>query len=325
MWRTILLCGLLSAGVWGKVRVRVERQPPNPEAVNNPATTDVVRPGAPASAILRAQILLDRRHFSVGEIDGAWGSNLRKAISAFQFANGKKSTGVLGAEEWALLNADPAPALIPYTISGADVAGPFEPVPVEMMEKAKLDTLGYQSTLEALGEAFHASPKLLQKLNPQATFATAGEQIVVPNAVTDLPPKAARVFVDKSDSSVTAFDKDGKLVAFYPATIGSTHDPLPLGKWKIKGVGYNPVFHYNPKLFWDANSSDTKATIAPGPNNPVGVVWIDLSKSHYGIHGTPEPSTIGKTQSHGCIRLTNWDAEELAALVSPGMEAILQR
>jgi lipoprotein-anchoring transpeptidase ErfK/SrfK len=130
--------------------------------------------------------------------------------------------------------------------------------------------------------------------------------------------------VDASDKTVAAFDAAGKLVAQYPATTGSEHDPLPIGTWKINGVSKNPSFHYNPDLFWDADAKDEKTTIKPGPNNPVGVVWIDLSKPHYGIHGTPEPSTIGKTQSHGCIRLTNWDAAELAQMVAPGMPAILQ-
>jgi lipoprotein-anchoring transpeptidase ErfK/SrfK len=136
--------------------------------------------------------------------------------------------------------------------------------------------------------------------------------------------KADKVVVDRSDATVSLIDAAGRTVAQFPATMGSEHDPLPLGEWKIQGVAHTPAFHYNPALFWDANPSHAKATIAPGPNNPVGVVWIDLSKDHYGIHGTPEPSTIGKTQSHGCIRLTNWDALALSDAVSPGMVALLQ-
>lgn len=322
MLRVLLFSILLLHPMWAKARI--ERQPLSADAVNAAATADPVKRGTPRAAILRAQILLDRKNFSVGEIDGHYGSNMNKAISAFQFANGKESTGQIGPEEWARLNTDQEPALIPYTISQADVLGPFEPQPKGMMELAKLDSLDYGSTLEALAETFHASPKLLQELNKEATFSTAGEQILVPNVFTGAPPKAARIFVDKSDRTVTAFDAEGKLIAFYPATIGSEHDPLPLGKWKIKGVAYEPTFHYNPELFWDADPGDTKATLPSGPNNPVGTRWIDLSKDHYGIHGTPEPSTVGKTQSHGCIRLTNWDVEELAGLVAPGMEAILQ-
>ena len=123
--------------------------------------------------------------------------------------------------------------------------------------------------------------------------------------------------------TVSALDGQGMVMAQFPASAGSEHDPLPIGKWKIKGVARNPVFHYNPKLFWDAEPGNSAAKIAPGPNNPVGAVWIDLSKPHYGIHGTPEPSQVGHAQSHGCIRLTNWDAMRLAGVVSPGMTAIL--
>jgi lipoprotein-anchoring transpeptidase ErfK/SrfK len=130
--------------------------------------------------------------------------------------------------------------------------------------------------------------------------------------------------VSRSESAVRAYDDDGRLLAFYVATIGSEHDPLPVGEWKVRSITHDPVFHYNPGLFWDAKAGDGKATLPPGPNNPVGLVWIDLSKEHYGIHGTPEPSRIGHTTSHGCIRLTNWDALELAAMIRPGTPAVLE-
>jgi lipoprotein-anchoring transpeptidase ErfK/SrfK len=193
-----------------------------------------------------------------------------------------------------------------------------------MMEKSKLEFLGYGSVLECLGERFHASPDLLRQLNPGASFA-AGESIRVPNVdrAADLPA-VSRVVVDASDASVMLMDAADKVVARFPATMGSSHDPLPVGEWKVNGVSKNPPFHYNPDLFWDANKGHEKATIAPGPNNPVGMVWIDLSKEHYGIHGTPEPSRIGKTQSHGCIRLTNWSALLVASAVKPGTPATLR-
>jgi lipoprotein-anchoring transpeptidase ErfK/SrfK len=126
------------------------------------------------------------------------------------------------------------------------------------------------------------------------------------------------VIVDKSDSRSRWSIRRARRLRTFLRPIGSAHDPLPLGNWKIQGVARNRSFHYNPQLFWDASPKHEKAKIPPGPNNPVGVVWIDLSKPHYGIHGTPEPSKIGKTQSHGCIRVTNWDAEALAQAVSPG-------
>jgi lipoprotein-anchoring transpeptidase ErfK/SrfK len=294
------------------------------EDVNNPNLTPDLSQGARGSAVVRTQILLDRQHFSPGEIDGEFGSNLAKCVAAFRAARNLGQGGRVDAPVWAALNQDNAPALVSYQITGPDVAGPFTKVPSDMMEQAQLPALGYESPQEELGERFHASPKLLAALNPDKQLDKAGEQIQVPNLEVSAPGEAASVVVSKADSSVTALDRDGKVLAWYPATIGSEHDPLPLGNWKIKGVERNPEFHYNPNLFWDAEPKDQKALIKPGPNNPVGVVWIALSKEHYGIHGAPEPSEIGHAESHGCVRLTNWDASELAGMVKPGTRAILR-
>ncbi|HKA37105.1 MAG TPA: L,D-transpeptidase [Thermoanaerobaculia bacterium] len=285
---------------------------------------ETVGPGASANAILRAQVLLARAHFSCGEIDGRYGTNLERAISDYQAARGLPETGKVDAETWRALDAESAPALVRVQVAPEDVAGPFEQVPEEMMEKSKLAALNYSSPLEGIAEKYHSSPALLKKLNPGASFDRAGEEVVVPNVQVPPPEKAASVSVSRSRRTVAARDASGRILARYPATIGSEHDPLPLGKWKVLGVAKNPPFHYNPNLFWDAKENDGKARIAPGPNNPVGVAWIDLDKEHYGIHGSPEPSQIGKTQSHGCIRLTNWDVTELAAIVGPGTPAILE-
>ena len=293
------------------------------ESVNDVGLVDAIQAGASTSAVLRAQILLDRAHFSPGEIDGGFGSNTRKAIAAYQQSQGLDVTGVTDAPTWAALNAGGGDALVEYTLTQADVAGPFEPVPVAMADKTRLEKLGYESVGEALGEQFHASPRLLARLNPDKPM-NAGTTILVPNVATAELPKATRVVVDKSDSAVTLLDADGKVYAHFPASTGSKNDPLPLGEWKIQAVAMDPTFHYNPKLFWDANPSDKKAVIPPGPNNPVGRVWVDLSKEHYGIHGTPVPGNIGKTESHGCIRLTNWTALALAGAVTSGMTAVLQ-
>ena len=292
------------------------------EAANDAALATPVDSGSSA-AVLRAQVLLARAHFSPGEIDAGYGSNTRRAIAGFQRAHGLTETGTVDAETWAKLNADTGAVLIPYTLTEQDVAGPFVSIPRDMVAKSKLEKLGYASPMEALGEKFHASPRLLQRLNPGKSFAV-GESVLVPNVTQGELPKAAKVIVDKSDATVSVVDAQDKVLAQFPASMGSAHDPLPLGEWKINGVAQSPTFHYNPKLFWDANPEHSKATIAPGPNNPVGEVWIDLSKEHYGIHGTPEPANIGKTQSHGCIRLTNWDARALATAVAPGIPAVLQ-
>ncbi|MFC5526356.1 L,D-transpeptidase family protein [Rhodanobacter ginsengisoli] len=295
------------------------------DSVNDAALLSPVKAGDKGAATLRAQILLERARFSPGEIDAAYGSNMHQAIAGFQASRGLEVNGNVDAATWVALDSDSAPVLVAVTLTAEDVAGPFRPLPAGVPARAKLDTLGYVSPLESLGEKFHASPALLKQLNPGKDFGLAGEQLLVPGVEASLPmPAVAKLVVDKSDDTVSLLDAAGKVVAQYPASSGSAHDPLPLGDWKIKGVARHPTFHYNPKLFWDAKAADAKATLPAGPNNPVGVVWIDLSKEHYGIHGTPEPSKIGKTQSHGCIRMTNWSARAVSEVVKPGMIATLQ-
>jgi lipoprotein-anchoring transpeptidase ErfK/SrfK len=295
----------------------------DPAAVNNPAQKDLAD-GAKGAAVVRAQVLLDRAHFSGGEIDGTFGSNFQKALAAFQGERKLPLSGVLDAATWSAINTDTAPALIDYTIAAEDLKGPFAPIPAGMEEQAKLEYLGYASVLEELGEKFHSSPELLSALNPGANFELAGQLLTVPNVIVNAPARAGSIVISKAESSVRAYDSSGNLLAFYVATIGSEHDPLPIGEWKIKGVYHKPKFHYDATLFWNAVDTTEKETLAPGPNNPVGMVWIDLSKEHYGIHGTPEPGKVGHATSHGCIRLTNWSALELAGMVRPGMPATLK-
>ena len=285
----------------------------------------MVGPRSHGDEVLRAQVLLDRAHFSSGEIDGSQGSNLGKAVRGFQKLNQLPVTGTLDAATWALLARDQAPVLDVYTVTAQDAAGPYAPVPASMAAKSKLSALGYASLAEALGEKFHCSPELLRRLNPGKSLKRAGEQLLVPNVAAAKPlPKAASILVDAKEGTLTLLDATGMPFAQFPASTGSKHDPLPEGRWQVRGVATNPEYRYNPKLFWDARAGEGKARIAAGPNNPVGLAWIDLSIEHYGIHGTPEPGKIGKTQSHGCIRLTNWDVMTLVRSVSRGAAVLLQ-
>ena len=245
-------------------------------------------------------------------------------MAGLQTARGLKVSGELDDATWQALQPDSTPPLASYTLTAEDVAGPFQPIPKKPADQAKLKAMGFSSVGEALGERFHADPKLLQALNPGVDLGKAGSTIQVPNIAPAALPKAAKLVIDKSDSTLRLYDAQGKVYAQFPVSSGSQHDPLPIGEWKILGISRDPPFHYNPKLFWDAKAGDRKATLPPGPNNPVGPVWIDISKPHYGLHGTPEPGHVGKTESHGCVRMTNWDALQVADAVDASVPVVMQ-
>ena len=281
-------------------------------------------PPAQVSKPLAQQIALDRAGFSPGEIDGTAGANTRRALQAFCQARHVRCADAAAVAK--ALHADDADATTSYTITEQDTAGPFLPdIPTDPEAQAQLPALSYTSLQELLGERFHVAPAVLKRLNLTATFA-AGETIVVPNVARPQPTAAAsRIVVSKSQSSLSVLDDHGEVVYFAPVTSGSQHDPLPLGRWTVTGIAHNPTFNYNPQLFWDADPKDAKVKLPAGPNGPVGTVWIDISKPHYGIHGTAEPSEIGHTASHGCVRLTNWDAEAVAAMVHKGTPVLFER
>jgi len=275
--------------------------------------------------LIRAQVILDRAHFSPGVIDGRDGTNFRRALTAFEAANnvGTSPPGVLAtldAAAWqALMTADSGPVTQDYVVTPEDEKGPFlGTVPTAMVDLAKLPHLGYATPVQALAETFHMDEALLRALNPKADFSVAGTSIVVlrPSAAPLAP--VARVEVDKSIDEVRAYDASGKIEAVFPATVGSTERPAPSGQWAVKGVAPNPTYTYDPGRLSFGDASQGKLTIQPGPNNPVGSTWIDLTIQTYGIHGSPDPTQIGKTASHGCVRLTNWDAAALGHAVRNG-------
>jgi peptidoglycan hydrolase-like protein with peptidoglycan-binding domain len=283
----------------------------------------------PSTALLvKLQVLLDRAHASPGEIDGTLGENTRKAIAAYAEMKSLGSTEQVTQEVWrALSESDSEPALVSYKITKKDTRGPFsKKIPEDFRAKAAMDRLGYTSPRELLAEKFHMSEQLLRKLNPGASFDKEGDEIVVANVEHDsLPGKVLRVKVDATRQRVEAYGEDDKLIAIYPATVGSEDRPTPKGEFKVTKISENPVYHYDPSLNFRGVHVNEKLDLPPGPNNPVGAVWIDLSAEGYGIHGTPDPDKISKSASHGCIRLTNWDALDLAKHVSKGTPVLIEQ
>ena len=298
-------------------------QPLQPDTINSASITPsllerrIAISDRPDPAIVRLQVLLDRAGASPGVIDGYGGENVAKAIAAFEAMRNLPADGRLDPPVVEQLS-DPTPVVQPYVVSEDDLKGLVANVPEDYSEQAKMDRLGYTSVAERLAERFHMDVDLLKALNATSTFSV-GEtvSVVIPGAPRHGMVK--RIVARRRIGQLMAFGADGTLLAAYPATIGSRQTPSPSGTHKIKGVARMPPYVYNPEINFQQRDNRQVLTLPPGPNNPVGTVWIDLSKPTYGIHGTPEPSLIDKAGSHGCVRLTNWDVEELAAMVKPGV------
>jgi lipoprotein-anchoring transpeptidase ErfK/SrfK len=291
------------------------------QAINDAQWSDTKSKAGINPALVKAQVLLDRARFSPGEIDGKLGDNIKKALTAFAAERHLPAKGELSEQVWQeLISTSAEPIVKEYVISDDDVKGPFvQKIPAKMEEMKNLPALSYTSPREKIAEKFHMSEELLARLNPGQKFAEAGEAIIVTNVTTGpLPQKAARLEVDKTAQTLKAFDRNQDLIAFYPVTAGSTEKPAPSGRVKVTGVSKHPTYRYNPAYAFKGVKAQQPFTVKAGPNNPVGVVWIGLKGEGYGIHGTPDPSKVSKSESHGCIRMTNWDALQLASAVSKG-------
>ncbi len=296
--------------------------------------------------VFHAQVLLDRAGFSPGVIDGMAGISFEAALKGFQTVRGLQASGKLDNPTRQALLQDRAPSVRRLRIDESDARGPFTPIPKEPEDQAKMERLAYRNLLEKIAEKFHTTPATIIALNDPRQVLAAGTILRLPNVlpatrsyegvkpdvaqllsdlnVSGSQPQAERVVVDKSDKLVRVFGKGDRLIAQFPATLGSDKDPLPLGNWKVNTIAYNPPFKYQPQLFWDVEDTEKEQMLPPGPNGPVGVVWIDLNREHIGIHGTNSPETIKRAESHGCVRLTNWDAARLTRMIGNGKPVVFQ-
>jgi len=346
----------LTAAVLAGVAVAAAAQQSQPQSKSKKAWVAPGTPGSPINGqIFHAQVLLDTAGFTAGVIDGKKGTSLAQAIKGFQEAKGLQVNGTLDGPTRRALLAQNRPSTRMIKLTNDDVGGPFVyPFPKKPEAQAKLKFLGYRNMLEKLAERYHTTPHTIVALNGPDALIGPGQTLKLPNIVpqtTDASgamndkqrelltmlnvdgnqPQGDYVVVDKSDGVLRVYrgsppakgeKASGQLVAQFPVTTGSSHDPLPLGTWKATTYSFLPPFNYQPDLFWDVADDKAEQKLPPGPNGPVGVAWLDLTKEHYGIHGTNEPQTIQKTESHGCLRLTNWDVVRLSRMVKPGFTAV---
>lgn len=319
----------------GSVTKADARSPRITEKSANAALTKFpVRIPRQGPVTLHIQLLLDRAHFSPGIIDGAWGINAAKALAFFanpEGAGGGDTPPLISSLDKATYGrlreaAGPAPLLDRYAITEQDLQGPFVSIPDTVYAQAELTCLCYSSAIEAIAEKFHTSEALLAQLNPRVKLnnLAGGTQLVVPNIPdpTAASPMdtmiVARLIISKQGYWTHAVNAAGRILYHFPSTLGAGYDPSPTGDFRVTGIARDPAFHYQPRLFAEVPDTKTEAHLPPGPNSPVGVVWMALSKPHYGIHGTASPQTIGYANSHGCVRLTNWDALQLSDIVDSG-------
>jgi hypothetical protein len=347
---------LASIALGAAAAAAVAQQPQQPAATTGGSWVPPGTPGSPITGeLFHAQVLLDSAGFSPGVIDGRKGSSLTEAIRGFQQAKGLQVSGKLDTPTRQALLQQNRPSTVMVKLTAEEVSGPFVyPFPTKPEDQAKLNFMGYRNMLEKVAERYHTTPATIVALNGPEKLIGPGQTLRLPNVVARSrdysgaiddkqsqllnmlnidanQPQGDFIVVDKSDGTLEVYKgtppaqgqkPSGQLVAQFPVTTGSSHDPLPLGTWKVTTYSFLPPFNYQPDLFWDVADDKAEHKLPPGPNGPVGVAWLDLTKEHYGIHGTSEPSTIGKTESHGCLRLTNWDVMRLSRMLKPGFTAV---
>ena len=348
MQKTSLVNGFLLGTMAMAVAGAAVAQDPEQRAQTERQPAAKAQPSAEAfdGTVFHAQVLLDRAGFSPGVIDGMAGISFEYAVKGFQESRGLPATGQLDGPTRVALLQDKAPSTRRLRIDQSDAQGPFGPVPKEPEQQAKMERLHYRNLLEKIAEKFHTTPETIIRLNSPDAVLAAGSVLRLPNVLpasrsyqdvkpdiaqllSDLnvsaqQPEGKRVVVDKSDKIVRVFGEGDRLIAQFPATLGSDKDPLPLGNWKVNSIAFNPPFKYQPQLFWDVEDTEEEQMLPPGPNGPVGVVWIDLNREHIGLHGTNSPETIKRAESHGCVRLTNWDAARLTQMIGNGTPVVFQ-
>jgi lipoprotein-anchoring transpeptidase ErfK/SrfK len=312
-----------------------------------------VAPGTPGSpidgTIFHAQVLLSAAGFSTGVIDGRKGSSFKEAVRGFQEARGLGTSGELDGPTRAALLQQNRSSTVNMKLGPTDISGNYVyPFPKKPEGQSKLPFAAYRNMLEEVAERYHTTPDTIVALNGPTALIGIGQTLRLPNVLPSSTnyggsplkdeyrawfvklnvdanvPQGSYIIVDKSEGQLKVMDDADGLVAQFPVTTGSQHDPLPIGTWKVPTFSFLPPFHYQPDLFWDVDDSKDEKMLPPGPNGLVGVAWLDLSKEHYGIHGAPEPQNIGHTESHGCIRMTNWDVLRLSRMLKPGFRAVFQ-
>ena len=289
---------------------------PSAQEINS-AEFNTELPEGLSAVTTKLQVLLDRAGANPGVIDGVAGENVTKAIQSYEEMLGLPASGVMTQELWQKLQSE-EPVMKSYTIEQSDVDRLVEAIPDDYVEKSKMQFLGYTTGAEAVSEKFHMDKDFIALLNPGQSFSV-GETVFVTDPGVQQKVVVTRIVADKINKRVVVYGDSGKPEIIYPATIGSDATPSPQGTHEVRAVAEFPTYSYNPDVNFKQGDNTEKLTIPPGPNGPVGSTWIDLTEPTYGIHGTPEPAQISKTSSHGCIRLTNWDAAELAKLVKPGV------